>query len=99
MKSQSLFSRSSFSNNSTHTSWQLLRFPFTLVRSLIIATLPRYMLRNGLQPTKKEHITSYLDALRGWAAFIVLHSHYNPYGKTWLMNQPGFIILTSGAAM
>jgi peptidoglycan/LPS O-acetylase OafA/YrhL len=78
---------------------RLLRSTPSILYALFLALLPRYMQRNGLQPTKKEHVTSYLDALRGWAAFVVLNHHHNPYYATWLLEQPGFTIITAGRGM
>jgi peptidoglycan/LPS O-acetylase OafA/YrhL len=54
------------------------------------------MRKGGLEPTKKAHITSYLDALRGWAAVIVFNHHY---GKIWILNHDFLRILVHGRAM
>ena len=50
-----------------------------LFYTVVLWLLPRFACRNGLQSTKKEHVTSYLDSLRGWAAVIVLSHHHHPW--------------------
>ena len=71
----------------------------TPAHNILLWLRPRYMRKGGLQPTKKAHITSYLDALRGWVAVIVLNPHHNPYHRTWILNQPFARILVHGRGM
>ena len=48
--------------------WNVGRTLALFVLAVIWSSRPRYMIKDGLKPRKKAHITSYLDALRGWAA-------------------------------
>ena len=77
----------------------LLRSSLSALLALIASLPPRYMRKNGLQPTKREHVTSYLDALRGWAAFIVLTHHHHPYMPGPIRNLPVLSILNAGRGM
>lgn len=47
-----------------------------LLAWVLIPLRPRFLQKNGLQPRKKAHATTYLDSLRGWAAVIVFNSHW-----------------------
>ncbi|QDS72621.1 hypothetical protein FKW77_002174 [Venturia effusa] len=60
---------------------------------------PKFVRKGGLQPRKKLGPTSYLDALRGWAAFIVVNHHKFPYVDLQLFQYPFFTLLTAGRAM
>jgi hypothetical protein len=69
---------------------------------LVVAFHPRYLLKDGLQPKRKEHVTSYLDSLRGWAAVIVYFFHFNyytPYGGEMIFQQPFVRLFCNGRAM
>ena len=44
-------------------------------------------------------MTSYLDALRGIAAIVVVNHHFFPYEPTWIMQQPFVRILAAGRGM
>ncbi|KAH6662808.1 acyltransferase family-domain-containing protein [Halenospora varia] len=70
-----------------------------VISPYVLAALPRYMHKGGLQPAKKLHPTSYLDALRGVAALIVLNHHHFPYENLWIVQQPLFRLLISGRGM
>jgi hypothetical protein len=77
--------------------WQDRIYRYISVLSpYLLVLIPRYMRKDGLLPTKQPHITSYLDALRGIAAMIVLNHHHMPYNHTWLVQQPFFCLLISG---
>ncbi|KIW67438.1 hypothetical protein, variant 5 [Phialophora macrospora] len=69
-----------------------------LVLSYFVAALPRFLQPGGLKITRKLHATSYLDALRGWAALFVFRFHMF-YNKTWLFNQFVFSGFLNGRAM
>ncbi|KIW13434.1 hypothetical protein PV08_08622 [Exophiala spinifera] len=75
----------------THTTW----------KQLLVAALPRFMQPGGL-PSKKIGPTSYLDALRGYAALIVVFFHIFPTPEAessgW-RRQPFLNLLDSGKAM
>lgn len=96
---QSVFARRRLPHDGLLNVSHILRSFVSMMLSLLLALLPRYMRKNGLQPTKKEHVTSYLDALRGWAAFFVLNHHHNPFIAVKFMKQPPFSLLTSGRGM
>jgi peptidoglycan/LPS O-acetylase OafA/YrhL len=70
------------------------------VTSCMIALLPRFMIRGGLrQGRNQRHATSYLDALRGYAAFAVVNHHKFRYKITWSLRQPFLRLLWSGSGM
>jgi len=75
-----------------------LQSPISLVRALISSTLPRG-LRESSKQLKRAHDTSYLDALRGWAAVIVWISHTFPYKNTWIFQLPFTKALVHGRSM
>lgn len=64
-----------------------------------LALLPRYLKRGGLQPGKKLQPTSYLDALRGYAALIVLNHHYFPWTQNAIIQWPFIRLIRSGRGM
>ncbi|KAK5198382.1 hypothetical protein LTR92_002627, partial [Exophiala xenobiotica] len=61
--------------------------------------LPQYLQPGGLRLKKKLGPTSYLDALRGWAAWIVLNHHLNENPQIWILRQPIFEVVHKGIAM
>jgi peptidoglycan/LPS O-acetylase OafA/YrhL len=65
----------------------------------LLAALPRYMQPGGLRRKKKLIPSSYLDALRGYAAWVVINRHRFEYADTWLVQQPFFRVLISGRGM
>lgn len=68
-------------------------------KSHIIAALPRYCQPGGLKNKRKLHATSYLDALRGYAAWIVFMFHtFNTYDPSWRL-QPFVSIIFAGNGM
>jgi peptidoglycan/LPS O-acetylase OafA/YrhL len=68
-----------------------------IISYLLTATLPRFMFRGGLRQGKKErHGTSYLDAMRGYAAFAVVNHHKFAYKNTWVFRLPFTRLLCSG---
>lgn len=69
-----------------------------LVLSFIVALLPRYMQPGGLKLKKELHPTSYLDAVRGWAALAVFRYH-GIANKTWILEQPPLRMVLNGRAM
>ena len=68
----------------------------SIISPYLVALVPRYMRKGGLHSGKQPHITSYLDALRGIAAVIVVNHHHMPYNRTWLVQQPFFHLINSG---
>lgn len=83
---------------STYTKpWQEYVWRYaSIVSPCLLALVPRYMRKGGLQPAKQTHVTSYLDALRGVAALIVVNHHHLPYNRTWIVQQPFFRLINSG---
>ncbi|KIV88687.1 hypothetical protein PV10_08346 [Exophiala mesophila] len=69
-----------------------------LLLSYFLAILPRYLQPGGLRVKKELHPTSYLDALRGWAALAVFRYH-GLSNKTWLLEQPVIRTVLNGRAM
>ncbi|TLD39638.1 hypothetical protein E2P81_ATG00625 [Venturia nashicola] len=67
--------------------------------AFILSLPPKFVRRGGHQPKKKLGPTSYLDALRGWAAFIVVNHHHFPYGHLEVFGYPVFSLFTAGRAM
>lgn len=67
--------------------------------TFITSLPPRFVQRGGLKPKKTLGPTSYLDALRGWAAFIVVNHHGFPYADLPIFRYPIFSLLTAGRAM
>ena len=70
-------------NSTASNEFPVSRLPH-LLYTVVVWLLPRFARRNGLQSTKKDHVTSYLDSLRGWAAVIVLSHHHHP----WYVSSP-----------
>lgn len=64
-----------------------------------ISLPPKFVRRGGLQQKKKLGPTSYLDALRGWAAFIVVNHHGFPYANLKIFEYPFFSLMLAGRAM
>jgi hypothetical protein len=70
------------------------------VTGLLLAALPRYMQPGGLRRKKKLIPSSYLDALRGYAALIVVNYHLWQHKEhTWLVQLPIFRVLIGGRGM
>jgi peptidoglycan/LPS O-acetylase OafA/YrhL len=65
----------------------------------LAAGLPRFMQPGGLRREKKLTPSSYLDALRGYAAWSILNRHRFDLDKTWLVQQPFLRIMRSGPGM
>lgn len=71
----------------------------SLIKSYCIAALPRFCQPRGLRGKGKLHPTSYLDALRGYAAFIVFIFHtFNTNDPSW-RRQPFVSIIFAGTGM
>lgn len=67
---------------------------------ILIAFLPRYMQPGGLRRKKGLTPSAYLDALRGYAALIVVNYHvWQHQGHTWLVQLPFFRLLVAGRGM
>jgi peptidoglycan/LPS O-acetylase OafA/YrhL len=60
---------------------------------------PRYLQPGGLECEKRLHATSYLDALRGYAAWIVVNHHRFQMGGWWIFNLPLICIVNKGKGM
>ncbi len=60
---------------------------------------PRYLQPGGLDCEKRLHATSYLDALRGYAAWIVVNHHRFQMGDWWIFNLPFICIINKGRGM
>lgn len=70
------------------------------VTGILLAALPRYMQPGGLRRKKKLIPSSYLDALRGYAALIVVNYHrWQHEEHTWLVQLPFFRLLLAGRGM
>lgn len=69
------------------------------VLDFILSLPPNFVRRGGLRPKKKLGPTSYLDALRGWAAFIVIIHHRFPYERLQIFGFPFFSLIIAGHAM
>jgi hypothetical protein len=65
----------------------------------LLSLLPTIMRGEGFRPKKKLGSTSYLDALRGCAAIIVVFHHTLPYWNMALFKYPFFIVLLAGRGM
>ncbi|KAF2092598.1 hypothetical protein NA57DRAFT_49888 [Rhizodiscina lignyota] len=66
-----------------------------ILRSL----LPRIFHKRSPQRARRLHPTSYLDALRGYAAFFVINHHFFAFEKTWFVNLPIIRTIRSGIGM
>lgn len=65
----------------------------------LAALLPLYMQSGGLRRRRKKLIpTSYLDALRGYAAWIVVNRHRFDLDKTWFFQRPFIRLFHSAEA-
>lgn len=79
--------------------WKQFNTYGSWIQSSCIAALPRFCQPQGLKIRGKLHPTSYLDALRGWAAFIVFIYHcFNTYDPSW-RRQPFISVLFAGQGM
>ena len=70
-----------------------------LLGGYILVALPRFLQPGGLRRKKQLTPSSYLDALRGYAAFFILNRHRFDLDKTWLAQQPILRIVHSGPGM
>ncbi|EXJ71597.1 uncharacterized protein A1O5_05405 [Cladophialophora psammophila CBS 110553] len=70
----------------------------SLILAGVVVALPRFLRPGGLKRKKKLHPTAYLDALRGWAALLVLRFHMF-WNRTWLLEQPVIRGFLNGRAM
>lgn len=77
---------------------QWLALPGAIVH-VLLSLLPRCFHRGSSQRMRRLHSTSYLDALRGYAAFFVINYHSFPYEKTWFVNLPIIRLVRSGIGM
>lgn len=70
-------------------------------RLFSIDLLPRFLQAGGLAAKKNLHTTSYLDALRGYAALIVLNHHFaRILPESWTEDQwAPYRFLVAGTAM
>lgn len=65
--------------------------------SYLLLILPRFLRSQGFEPYTKLHSTSYLDALRGIAALIVLNHHHWPLGTPLtFFNLPIIRVIIAG---
>ncbi|KAK5185796.1 hypothetical protein LTR44_001845 [Exophiala sp. CCFEE 6388] len=81
-----------------HQSRKASSFLITVKTRHMLALLPQFLQPDGLRLTKTLHPTSYLDALRGYAAWVVLNFHLrNP--ETWLLQQFPLRVFHRGRAM
>jgi len=81
--------------------WKLYQTYGSVIKSSCIAALPRFCQPQGLKVRGRLHPTSYLDALRGYAAFIVYIYHtvsWNAFNTSW-RHQPFISILFGGEGM
>ncbi|EXJ78042.1 hypothetical protein A1O3_09202 [Capronia epimyces CBS 606.96] len=71
----------------------------SLVKSWCVTALPRFCQSGGLRLKGEPHPTAWLDALRGYAAWIVFQYHaFNTYDPSW-RRQPFVSILFAGPGM
>lgn len=76
--------------------WEVLSKCLHLCGAFLFASLPRYMQPGGLRRTKKLTPSSYLDALRGYAACFVFNHHIGFERSTlWIVHQPFVRIMHS----
>jgi peptidoglycan/LPS O-acetylase OafA/YrhL len=79
--------------------WKQFNTYGSLIKSSCVAALPRFCQPQGLKVKGKLHPTAYLDALRGYAAFIVFVCHsFNSNDRTW-RRQPFISVLFAGRGM
>jgi hypothetical protein len=83
----------------TTSKFLLWRYVLRPVYWCLLSLLPKVVVRDGLRPKKKLGPTSYLDALRGIAAIIVVFHHTLPYWNMALFKYPFFIVLLAGRGM
>jgi hypothetical protein len=83
------------------TIWRFFLWRYVLRPACLclLSLLPRVVLRDGLRLKKKLGPTSYLDALRGIAALIVVFHHTLPYWNMPLFKYPFFRVLLAGRGM
>jgi peptidoglycan/LPS O-acetylase OafA/YrhL len=82
-----------------HTRWSIFFKCLRLGGGYIVAALPQFLQPGGLRRKKQLTPSSYLDALRGYAAFFILNRHRFDLDKTWLARQPILRIVHSGPGM
>lgn len=81
--------------------WKQYKTFSSLTKSSCIAVLPRFCRPQALKVRGKPHPTSYLEALRGYAAFTVYVCHmvtFNAYNPSY-RRQPFLLILFAGPGM
>lgn len=91
------------SKNAAHQAWQTLTtsssqvLNYTFLLSCLLSILPRYIRPGGLRTTKPLRSTAWLDALRGFAAIVVLNNHL----PTWSVTDhvPVLSIMQNGTIM
>jgi peptidoglycan/LPS O-acetylase OafA/YrhL len=80
--------------------WYILLEYLRLGGGCLVAVLPRYMQTGGLRRRKKKLMhTSYLDALRGYAAFVVVNRHRFDLSKTWFFQRPFIRVVHNAEGM
>jgi peptidoglycan/LPS O-acetylase OafA/YrhL len=79
--------------------WQSLSQYLRLGGSHLPAILPRFLRRHSLRRTKFLTPTSYLDALRGYAAISIMNRHRFDLSSVWLLQQPIVRITHAGPGM
>ncbi|EXJ88639.1 hypothetical protein A1O1_05570 [Capronia coronata CBS 617.96] len=79
--------------------WKQYKTYGSLVKSWCIVALPRFCQPGGLRLKKEPYPTAWLDALRGYAAWIVFQYHcFNTYDPSW-RRQPFVSVLFAGPGM
>ena len=66
---------------------------------LISSCLPRFLKWDGSDCQHRLHSTSYLDALRGLAAFFVLNGHKNDLRNVWVLDLPIIRVVQTGTCL
>lgn len=65
----------------------------------LLGALPRFLSPSKLSVADRLHSTSYLDAVRGYAAFFVMNHHHFVLWDTWLFQLPIMRGFYSGPSM
>jgi peptidoglycan/LPS O-acetylase OafA/YrhL len=63
------------------------------------SALPRFLSPGRLISEEDLHSTSYLDAIRGYAAIGIMNSHYFALSDTWLFQLPLVRVVHAGPSM
>ncbi|EHY59456.1 hypothetical protein HRR83_001270 [Exophiala dermatitidis] len=79
--------------------WKQYKTYSSLMKSWCIAALPTFCQPGGLRRKGQLRPTAWLDALRGYAAWIVFHYHcFNSYSPSW-RRQPFISFFWAGPGM